>query len=57
MSFLFYLLPIEKKKEKKEHFNDREIHWHKVMSIVMSRKEILFFFIIEYQIIFSYSYR
>jgi len=36
---LFYLLPIEKKrKEKKEHFNDHEIHWHKVMSIGMSRK-------------------
>jgi hypothetical protein len=25
----------KKEKEKKEHFNDHEIHWHKVMSIVM----------------------
>lgn len=31
------MMSIEKKKKerKKEHFNDHEIHWHKVMSIGM----------------------
>jgi hypothetical protein len=37
INIIFFITDWKKKKEKKERFNDHEIHWHRVMSIVMSR--------------------